>query len=92
MKRLLIYNAVALIALYGVWIWGWYMSEYWMHVTDIGAPWSWLAIFFASSLLALRKLGSKVEVVLKSLAGASVTWIAFWILVLFSMPIFDPMF
>jgi hypothetical protein len=93
MKRLVIYNAVALLAFYGVWFWGWHIiSEHWLHFIDAGVPWSLLAVFFVSSLVALRKHSSKVEVALGSLAGAVLTWIAFLILWFFTMPFFDPMF
>lgn len=88
MKRLLIYNACALIVVYGLWIWGWYMTEFWMRIIDTGAPWWWLAVFFISSFLALQNRVSHAA--LKSLGGATLTWMAFWILWFFSMPIFDP--
>jgi hypothetical protein len=55
-------------------------------------PWSLLAVFFVSSLFALRKHTSKDEVALRSLAGAVLTGIAFLILWFFTMPFFDPMF
>jgi hypothetical protein len=90
MKRLLKYNAVALIALYGVWIWGWYMSEYWMDVIDFCVPWSWFTVFFLSSSFARRKQVSPIKFVVGSLAGAFGTWMAFCILWFFSMPFFDP--
>ncbi|MGA2555677.1 MAG: hypothetical protein ABSG04_05330 [Verrucomicrobiota bacterium] len=64
-----------------------------MGIIDSGAPWSWLALFFITSLLALRpqiSLESLAAVILKSLAGAFATWIAFWIIWFSSEPFFDP--
>jgi hypothetical protein len=91
MKRLMIFNAVSLLIFYGVWIWGWYMSEHWMRIIDTGAPWSWIALIcgssFIGSLLILRRLG--VVAVLKSLACAFGSLAAFVLLWFLSEPFFD---
>jgi len=92
MKRLLTYNAIVLIVFYGIWVWGWFMSEYWMHVIDMGAPWSWIAMFFTSSftasLLALRK--PFTQALEAAFACALINLVAIFLLWFFSMPFLDP--
>ncbi|MDR3456463.1 MAG: hypothetical protein P4N60_03375 [Verrucomicrobiae bacterium] len=90
MKRILKYNAVTLIALYGVWLCGWFMSDDWLHIIDFGAPWSWFAVFFTSSLFAQRRQCSKTEAFVGSLGGAIWTWMLFWVLCFLSLPFVDP--
>lgn len=93
-KRLLMYNTAVLIFFYGIWFWGWYMSEYWMHFIDIGAPWSWITLLcgssFIGSLLILRK--PVFAAILKSLTCALGILVAAATLWFFSMPFFDPYF
>jgi hypothetical protein len=68
------------------------MSEYWMHIIDTGAPWSWIILLcgssFIGSLLILRKTGFKA--ILKSLTCAFGILLASILLWFFSMPFFDP--
>jgi hypothetical protein len=94
MRRLLIYNTAVLLFYYGIWFGGWYMSEYWMHIIDTGAPWSWIILLcgssFIGSLLILRKPG--FEAILKSLACAFGILVASVMLWFFSMPFFDAYF
>ncbi len=94
MRRLLIYNTAVLIIFYGIWVWGYYMSEHWMHIIDTGAPWSWIILLcgssFIGSLLLLRK--PSFETIMKSLACALGILVASIILWFCSMPFFDPYF
>jgi hypothetical protein len=91
MKRLLLYNGIVLLLFCGVWYWGFYMSEHWMHIIDWGMPWSWfgalLAVSYLVSLLPLRK-GSKA--LAKSFIGPGITMPAFALWVLFCAIKFDP--
>jgi hypothetical protein len=70
------------------------MSEYWMHIIDTGAPWSWIILLcgssFIGSLLILRK--HDVEAIMRSLACAVGILVASVILWFCSMPFFDPYF
>jgi hypothetical protein len=70
------------------------MSEYWMHIIDTGAPFSWIILLcgssFIGSLLILRKLDT--ETVVRSSACAFVTLVAAGVLWFISMFHFDPYF
>jgi hypothetical protein len=89
--RVLIYNAIVLTIFCGLWYLGYYLSEHWMHIIDLGAPWSWLvallAASFAVSLWALRKQPKPTA---KSLVGPAITAPAFWLWVLYCAIKFDP--
>ena len=87
----LIFNVVVLIIFCGLWYWGFYFSEHWMHIIDFGAPWSWLgalfAVSYAASLFSLRKHSKAIA---KSLFGPVITLPALWAWVLFCALLFDP--
>jgi hypothetical protein len=89
--RFLFYNAIVLTFFCVLWYGGFYVSEFWMHVIDLGAPWSWLAVLtiasFAVSLLPLRKDSSAT---VKSLIGPIIVAPAFWLWIIFCAIKFDP--
>src|SRR5215469_2195817 len=93
MKRLFLYNAIVLAAFCGVWYWGFYMSERWMDIIDIGTPWSWLGtllvISYAVSFLPLRKHSKAVA---KSFLGPVIAVPALYLWMLFCAMKFDPYF
>jgi hypothetical protein len=87
----LILNAIVLIIFCGLWYWGYYFSEHWMHIIDLGAPWSWLgalfAVSYATSFLPLRKHSKAIA---KSFVGPLITLPAMWAWILFCALLFDP--
>lgn len=89
--RLILYNAIILSIFWGLWYSGFYFSEYWMHIIDVGAPWSWfgalVAASFAVSFWQLRKLSKGV---VKSMIGPVITAPAFWLWIIFCAAKFDP--
>jgi hypothetical protein len=91
MMRLLLANAVVLSVFCGIWYWGYYMSERWMHIIDFGAPWSWLGVLFATSyfvsFLLLRRMP---KVAARSLFGPAITAPGFLFWVGFCVVKFDP--
>lgn len=91
MKRVFLYNAIVLAVFCGVWYWGFYMSEHWMHIIDLGMPWSWLgalcAFSYAASYLPLRQHS---KAVVKSFIGPAVIAPAFGLWVAFCAIKFDP--
>ena len=93
MKRMLLYNAIILAIFCGLWYGGFYISERWMHIIDLGAPWSWLApliaLSYGVSFLPLRKHSQAVA---KALVGPVITASAFWLWVLFCAIKFDPFY
>lgn len=87
----LIFNVIVLFIFCGLWYWGFYFSEYWMHIIDLGGPWSWLGSLFvvsyAVSFLPLRKHSKAIA---KSFFGPVITLPALWSWVLFCALLFDP--
>jgi hypothetical protein len=91
MKRLLFYNAIILAIFCGLWYLGFYMSERWMHIIDLGAPWSWLAALFALSYgVSFLPLRQQSNAVAKSFIGPVITAPAFGLWVVFCTIKFDP--
>ena len=88
-----VYNLVALGIFCGLWYGGFYISEYWMHVIDRGAPWTWfgalLAISFVVSFLTLRRSPKSIG---KSFIGPAITLPVFWCWIIFCAFLFDPFF
>ena len=93
MKRLLLYNAIILAIFCGLWYWGFYMSERWMHIIDLGAPWSWFgalsALSYGVSFLPLRKHS---QAAVNSLIGPLITTPAFGLWIVICGFKFDPFF
>jgi hypothetical protein len=93
MKRLLLYNAIVLVMFCGAWYGGFYISEYWMHIIDWGAPLSWLgtlcAVSYIVSFLPLRKHSNAVA---ESFIGPTIVVPAFWLWVVYCTIKFDPFF
>ena len=89
--RVLIYNIIVLTVFCGLWYLGYYLTEHWMHIIDLGAPWSWLgalmATSFAVSFWPLRKHPRPAA---KSLVGPAISAPAFWLWILFCTFKFDP--
>ena len=93
MRRLFLYNAIILAVFCGAWYGGFYISEYWMHVIDIGAPWSWFAALFTISyLVSLLPLRRQPKIVAKSFIGPLITAPPFWLLIEFCNIKFDPFY
>ncbi len=91
--RFLLCNASVLSLFCEFWYLGYYMSEHWMHIIDLGAPWSWLgalsAVSFLVSFLELRKHSKRIA---KSLLGPVLTVPALWLWISFCIIWFDPFF
>jgi hypothetical protein len=82
MKRFVLFNAIVLVFFCGLWFGGFYMSEKWMRIIDLGAPWSWLvATFIVSYSASLWAMREKSKFMLKSVVGPLLTAPAlfFWI-------------
>ena len=93
MRRLLLYNAVVLAVFCAVWVWGYYMSDFWMRIIDVGVPYSWFVALFAASYLAsffrLRK-GSWAA--LKAAVPPSVAALWFCLFIHFCDIAYDPFY
>jgi hypothetical protein len=91
--KLCLYNAIVLAIFCGAWYGGFYISEYWMHIIDLGAPWSWHVVLFivsyAASAFALRKHSM---VVVESFSGPVITALMFYFWVGFCAIKFDPFY
>jgi lipopolysaccharide export LptBFGC system permease protein LptF len=75
----------------GLWYGGFYVSEFWIRIIDMGAPWSWLvALVVASFTLSFRPLRKDSRAVAKSLIGPLVVGPAFWLWIDFCSFLFDP--
>jgi ABC-type multidrug transport system permease subunit len=93
MKRLLLYNTIILAIFCGLWYSGFYISERWMHIIDLGAPWSWLATLFAISYgVSFLSLRERSQAVAMSFVGPVITAPAFWLWVMFCAIKFDPFY
>ena len=89
--RVFLYNAAILAIFCGIWYSGFYMSENWMRIIDLGAPWSWLAILFTASFtVSFLPLRNQSKAFTKSLVGPVITTPAFWLWVIFCAIKFDP--
>ena len=89
--RFLSYNAVVLSLFCGLWYAGFYFSEFWMHVIDLGAPWSWLAALTIASLaVSFWPMRKDSNAAIKSLIGPLVVSPAFWLWTIFCAIKFDP--
>ena len=90
---LLFLNAMVLAPFCGLWYWGVFMSDYWMHIIDEGAPWSWfIALSIASYIATLLRLRKHSKVFFTSLLGPVITAPAFCLWVAFCAVKFDPFF
>jgi hypothetical protein len=90
---LLLCNAIVLAVFCGIWYLGFYMSEYWMHIIDLGAPWSWFGLLVgASYMFSLLPLRKHSKAVAKSFVGPVITAPAFWLWIQFCAFKFDPFF
>jgi hypothetical protein len=91
MKRLLVYNASVIAGFCGVWYCGFYLSERWMRVIDLGLPWSWLGALFAASYIgSLWLLRENPKAALKALVGPLISEPVFWVWVALCATKFDP--
>jgi hypothetical protein len=84
-------NIGVLIIFCSLWYSGFYFSEHWMHIIDLGAPWSWLGALFAISygvsFLPLRRYSKATA---RSFVGPVITVPALWSWILFCALLFDP--
>jgi len=91
--RIALYNAVILAFFCGAWYSGFYLSEHWMHIIDVGAPWSWLgAVIAASYVVSFLPLREHSKAAVKSFIGPVFTAPAFWLWVQFCAIRFDPFY
>jgi hypothetical protein len=90
MKRLLLYNAVPVVIFYGLWVWGWHTEPSVTKTIDRVALCLWFPAFYAASFFALRRRSPKAA--LKSLASAAAFFVGMWLLLMCSLPAFDPWF
>ena len=89
--RLLLYNAIVLAIFCGIWYLGFYMSEYWMRIIDLGAPWSWFSVLFVVSyMVSFLPLRKHSKAVAKSFVGPVITAPAFGLWIVFCTLKFDP--
>ena len=87
----LIINVTVLSVFCGLWYWGFYFSEHWMHLIDLGAPWSWLGALFATSYaVSFFPLRKHSKAIARSFIGPVITVPALWSWILFCALIFDP--
>jgi hypothetical protein len=74
-----------------LWYSGFYFSQRWMRIIDLGAPWSWLGTLFTisygASFLPLRKHSNAMA---RSFVGPLITVPALWSWILFCALLFDP--
>jgi hypothetical protein len=93
MFRLVFYNIIILAVFCGFWYSGFYVSEYWMRVIDLGAPWSWFGALFVVSyftcFLPLRRFSKPLA---KSFIGPLITAPLFCVWIVFCAIKFDPFF
>jgi hypothetical protein len=90
---LLLYNFLVLTIFCGLWYGGFFISEHWMGIIDIGAPWSWLiGLFVASYVASLSRLRKHPKMILTSLIGPVFTVPIFFLWVVFCAIKFDPFF
>ena len=88
-----LYNAITLTVFCGLWYSGFYVSEYWMRIIDLGAPWSWLtALFLVSYIASLLPLRKQSQIIWKPFAGPMVTLPLFYIWIKFCDIMFDPFY
>jgi len=84
-------NISVLAVFCSLWYSGFYFSEPWMRIIDVGTPWTWLAALFAISygvsFLPLRKHSTAKAT---SFIGPMVTVPALWSWILFCALLFDP--
>ena len=91
MKRFVIFNVPVAVLFFVLWIWQYHMSVESCDRLDKVAPWLWFVGFFVTSLLAFRRRFPRAAVFV-SLGSAALCWLAFFILVTVTRPIFDPMY
>jgi hypothetical protein len=90
--RPILYNAIVLTMFCGAWYGGFYVSEYWMHIIDLGAPWSWLgALIVVSFIVSFLSLREHSKAVVKSFVGPVITASAFCLWIGFCAIKFDPL-
>jgi hypothetical protein len=90
---LLLYNFIILTIFCGWWYGGFFMNEHWMHIIDIGAPWSWLtALFLVSYGVSLSRLRKHPKMIFTSLVGPVFTIPVFYLWAIFCAIKFDPFF
>jgi hypothetical protein len=93
MKRLLLYNGIILAAFCGAWISGYYMSDYWMHIIDFGAPWSWFVAFFlVSSAVSLLVVHKQPAATVRCLILPTITTLMFYAFVGICDVAYDPFY
>lgn len=84
-------NVVVLLFFCGLWYGGFYFSERWTRIIDLGVPWSWLgALFAASYVVSFLLLHKHSKAIAKSLVGPAITVPALWSWILFCALLFDP--
>jgi hypothetical protein len=89
--RLLSYNAITLAIFCALWYLGFYLSEYWMRVIDLGSPWPWFGVLVAASFaVSFWQLRGHSMRIAKSLVGPVITAPAFWLWIIFCAIKFDP--
>lgn|GEM_PF-5207989 len=90
---LLLCNFAVVTIFCGLWFGGFFVSEHWMRIIDIGAPWSWLAaLFFSSYIASLSRLRKHPKMIFTSLIGPVVTVPVFCLWLVFCAIKFDPFF
>ena len=88
--RLLSFNVMILAIFCTLWYLGYYLSEHWVRVIDLGAPWSWFGVLisasFAVSFWQFRKQSNRIA---KSLVGPVITAPAFYLWIVLCILEFD---